>query len=108
LVAVVEPPLPDNWWPDEEYVPYLAAEQALYAWVLNKVGGIEPDEARRRAVARFHYEPMSERGIITHFGAWEIAMADLFGDRHRRPEEFGLEAEYEAEQQKLFHGSKSR
>ena len=99
---MVEAPLLDNWWPDEEYVPYLEAEQALYAWVLSRVGGIEPEEARRRAVARFHYEPMSERGSITHFGAWRIAMADLFRDHCRQPEEFGLAAEYQAEMRRLF------
>ena len=94
--------LPDNWWLDEEYVPYLEAEQRLYAWILVKVGGIEPAEATRRAVARFHYEPMSERGMMTHQGAWRIAMADLFGDHLRDPEEFGLATEYEAEYKRVF------
>jgi hypothetical protein len=97
---------PDNWWPDEEYVPYLEAEQRLYAWVLAKVGGVEPDEAMRRAVARFHYETMRERGPITHIGAWQVAMADLFG-RPRSPEEFGLAAELEAQVKRLFHGEQS-
>jgi len=93
----------DNWWPDEDYVPYLEAEQRLYAWVLVRVARIEPDEAMRRAVARFQYEPMDERGIMTHQGAWRIAMADLFGKHTREPVEFGLSAEYEAELRRLFH-----
>ena len=97
-------PTADNWWPEEEYIPYLEAEQKLYAWILSKVSGVEPAEAMRRAIARFHYESMSERGSITHFGAWVIAMADLFGDHCRRPEEFGLTEEYEAECRRLFHG----
>ncbi|MBA4062937.1 MAG: hypothetical protein C0501_04365 [Isosphaera sp.] len=94
---------PDDWWPDEEYVPYLEAEQRLYAWVLVKVGGVEPDEATRRAVARFHYEPIDRRGIMTHEGAWRVAMADLFGNHARQPAEFGLASEYEAELRRLFH-----
>ena len=96
--------LPDNWWPDEEYVPYLYAEQRLYARVLVRVGGVEPGEAMQRAVARFHYESMSVRGPITHDGAWVIAMCDLFGDHCHEPDEFGLAAEYEAELRRLFHG----
>ncbi|HEV3258638.1 MAG TPA: hypothetical protein VG013_17315 [Gemmataceae bacterium] len=99
---MAESTIPDNWWPDEEYVPYMEAEQKLYAWVLSKVGGIEPMEAIRRAVARFHYEPIGERGIMTHEGAWRIAMCDLFGDHRRCPAEFGLAAEYEAEVRRLF------
>jgi len=94
---------PDNWWPDEEYVPYLEAEQRLYAWILVRVGGVEAEEAMQRAITRFHYEPMHERGIMTNTGAWRIAMSDLFGDR-RQPEEFGLAAEYESESRRLFHG----
>ena len=90
-----------NWWPDEEYVPYLQAEQRMYAWVLVRVASVEPDEAMRRAVARFHYEPIEERGM-THEGAWRIAMADLFGDHTRGPADFGLAAEYEAELRRLF------
>lgn len=93
---------PDNWWPDEEYVPYLEAEQRLYAWVLVKVGRVEPDEAMHRAVARFHYEPMSVRGLMTNSGAWRIAMADLFGNHTRQPADFGLAAEYESEMRRLF------
>jgi hypothetical protein len=96
---------PDNWWPDEEYIPYQLAEQRLYAWVLVRVGGIEAEEAMRRAVARFPFEPMSERGLINHAGAWRIAMADLFGDPGRQPGEFGLAAEVEAEVRRLFHGA---
>ena len=88
-------------WPDHEYVPYLEAEQRLYAWILAAVGGIDTPEAIRRAAARFPYEPDNKRGIITHFGAWVIAMGDLFG-RRRQPEEFGLAAEYEAKQRQLF------
>lgn len=94
---------PDNFWPDEEYVPYLEAERQLYSWVLVKVGGIEPAEAMRRAIARFHYEPMSERGIMTHEGAWRISMCDLLGDHRHDPVEFGLAAEYEVEFKRLFH-----
>jgi len=94
--------LPDNSWPDHEYVPYLEAEQQLYTWILSKVGGIEPAEAMRRAVARFHYEPESERGAITHDGAWRIAMADLFGDHCHDPEEFGLAKELEAQTKRFF------
>jgi len=56
--------MPDNWWPDEEYIPYIEAEQRLYAWILRRVGGVEPAEAMRRAVAQFHYEPMSKRGVM--------------------------------------------
>ncbi|AWM42263.1 hypothetical protein C1280_15050 [Gemmata obscuriglobus] len=81
----------------------MEAEQQLYAWVLVKIGGVEPDEAHRRSVARFHYEPMDKRGLMTHAGAWRIAMADLFGNHTRQPEEFGLAAEYEAEVRRLFH-----
>lgn len=94
---------PDNWWPDEEYIPYLEAEQQLYAWVLVKVGGIEPAEAMRRAVTRFHYDPMSVRGMMTHEGAWRIAMGDLFGDHCHDPVEFGLAVEYRAEFKRLFY-----
>ncbi|QEG26397.1 hypothetical protein GobsT_11420 [Gemmata obscuriglobus] len=94
---------PDDWWPDEEYVPYLEAEQRLYAWVLARVGGVESGEAMRRAVARFHYEPMAERGLMTHAGAWRIAMCDLFGDHCHSPAEFGLAAEYAAEERRWFH-----
>ncbi|HZZ80055.1 MAG TPA: hypothetical protein VFE62_16195 [Gemmataceae bacterium] len=94
----------ENWWPDDEYVPYIQAEQRLYAWVLAKVGGVEPGEAMRRGIARFHYESMEERGLITHAGAWQIAMCDLFGDRRREPKDFGLAEEYEAEVRRLFHG----
>jgi hypothetical protein len=93
---------PDDWWPDEEYVPYLKAEQRLYAWVLVRVGHVEPVEAMRRAVARFHYQPMAERGVMTNIGAWRMAMRDLFG-RRREPEEFGLSDAYEAEKMRLFH-----
>jgi hypothetical protein len=93
---------PDDWWPDEEYVPYLQAEQRLYAWVLVQLGGLDPEEALRRGNARFHYETMDRRGIMTHEGAWRIAMADLFGDHRRQPEEFGLAAEYEAVLRRLF------
>ncbi len=103
---MADPEVPENFWPDEEYVPYLEAEQKLYAWVLTKVGGIEKTEAMRRAVVRFHYEPMNDRGAITHDGAWVIAMADLFGNHCRQPEEFGLAAEYEAELRRLFHGTR--
>ncbi len=92
----------DNEWPDEEYVPYLEAEQKLYAWVLIRVGGVEPDEALQRGRATFHYEPIAERGLITHAGAWRIAMADLFGDHTRQPKDFGLTAEYDAEVHRLF------
>jgi hypothetical protein len=92
----------ENWWPDEEYVPYIHAEQRLYAWILTAVAGIEPDEAMRRAKARFHYEPMNERGMITHAGAWRVAMGDLFGC-DRRPDEFGLAEELEARVQRYFH-----
>ena len=95
--------MPDDWWPDEEYVPYLEAEQRLYAWALIRVGNVEPAEAMRRAVARFHYEPMAERGVMTNIGAWRMAMRDLFG-RWREPGEFGLSDAYEAERMRLFHG----
>src|SRR5262245_51631972 len=91
----------DNRWPDEEYVPYIEAEQRLYAWILVKVAGVEPGEAMRRGVARFHYESMHERGLMTHQGAWRIAMCDLFGDHRHHPEEFGLAAEYETEFKRL-------
>ena len=94
----------ENWWPDEEYVPYLKAEQSLYAWTLSRVSGVQQAEAIKRALARFHYEPMSQRGSITHLGAWKIAMYDLFGDHCRRPEDFGLKDEYEAEFRRLFDG----
>lgn len=97
---------PDDWWPDEEYVPYLYAEQRLYAWILTRVGMVEPEEAMRSAVARFAYEPMNERGSITHLGAWRIAMGDLFG-RQRDPEEFGLAEELEARRMSLFHGERN-
>ena len=97
---------PDDWWPDEEYVPYLEAERRLYAWILTRVSGVEPEEAMRRAVARFEYQPMSERGTITHIGAWRIAMADLFG-RRREPDEFGLAEELEAQRMRLFHGERN-
>jgi hypothetical protein len=101
---VEEADLPDNWWPDEEYIPYLEAEQRLYAWVLAKVGGVEPEEAMRRAVSRFHYETMEERGLMTHAGAWRVAMWDLFGgDDRREPADFGLAPEYEAKLRRLFH-----
>ena len=96
--------VPHGLWPDHEYVPYLDAEQQLYAWVLSKVGGVEAAEAMKRAAARFYYEPVSERGVLTHEGAWRIAMADLFGNHRRQPEEFGLAAEFEATVQRLFHG----
>jgi hypothetical protein len=99
---MAEAPL-DNWWPDEEYVPYLEAEQRLYAWVLVEVGALAPDDAMRRAVARFHYQPMAERGVMTNIGAWQMAMNDLFG-QWRKPEEFGLVGEYEAARMRLFHG----
>jgi hypothetical protein len=95
--------LEDNWWPDEDYVPYLEAEQRMYAWVLVKVADVEPAEAMQRAIIRFHYEPMSERGLMTHAGAWRIAMCDLFGDYYHDPADFGLETEYEAECRRLFH-----
>ena len=100
---MTEADAPDNLWPDEEYVPYVEAERQLYAWALIRVGGGEPDEAKRRADGRFHYEPMSERGVMTTIGAWRMAMRDLFG-RWRRPEEFGLAEAYEAERMRLFHG----
>jgi hypothetical protein len=100
--AMADNKRPDDWWPDEEYVPYLEAEQRLYAWVLVQLGGFEPEEALRRGVARFHYETMDRRGVMTNIGAWQIAMADLFGDHRRRPEEFGLAAEYEAVVRRLF------
>ena len=96
--------LPDNWWPDEEYVPYLEAEQRLYAWVLVRVAGVDRTEATRRAVVRFYYQPMAERGSMTHEGAWRIAMADLFRDHCRDPEEFELTIDYAAEVGRLFHG----
>ena len=99
---MAEPAVPANSWPDDEYVPYLEAEQQLYAWILSKVGGVEPAEAMRRALARFHYEPESERGAITHFGAWRIAMIDLFGDHCRDPEEFGLAEELKAQTKRFF------
>lgn len=66
------------------------------------VAGVEPDEAKRRAEARFHYQPMNERGLITHDGAWRIAMYDLFG-RVRDPGEFGLADELKAQTQRFFH-----
>lgn len=94
----------EDWWPDEEYIPYLEAEQKLYAWILIKVGGVREAEANKRALARFQYEPMGERGSITHSGAWKIAMNDLFGDHGRRPEDLGLKEEYEAEFKRLFDG----
>jgi hypothetical protein len=94
----------NDTWPDHEYLPYLKAEQALYAWVLSKVAGVNPEEAMNRAILRFHYEPPEERGGITHFGAWRIAMADLFGDPHHRPEEFGLAEQLDEQVRRLFHG----
>ncbi len=96
-------PVQSDDWPDDEYIPYLEAEQRLYAWILCKVGGVAPEEAMSRAIARFHYEPQSERGVITNIGAWDIAMRDLFG-RRRKPEEFGLEVEFDALKKRLFHG----
>lgn len=63
----------------------MAAEQRLYAWVLVRVGHIDPGEAMRRAVARFHYDPMSERGLMTHAGSWQIALCDQFGDHCHDP-----------------------
>ncbi|MGL6072522.1 MAG: hypothetical protein ACRC8S_00040 [Fimbriiglobus sp.] len=98
MAEVVE----ENWWPDEEYVPYLEAEQRLYSWVLVKVGGIEPDESMRRALTRFPYEAMAQRGMIHHAGAWRIAMCDLFEGRHYQPADFGIAAVYEAESRRLF------
>jgi hypothetical protein len=94
--------VPDGSWPDHEYVPYLEAEQRLYAWILTRVGGFKPAEAEKRAAARFHYEPESERGALTHYGAWRIAMADLFGDHCRDPEEFGVAEELEEQTKRLF------
>jgi hypothetical protein len=94
--------VPDGSWPDYEYVPYLEAEQRLYAWVLPQVGGVEPAEAERRAAARFHYEPEGERGVLTPDGAWRIAMADLFGGHCRHPEEFGVAEELVEQTTRLF------
>jgi hypothetical protein len=95
-------------WPEEEYLHYLKAERALYAWCLLRVGGIPADEATARADTRFPYEPPDKpyRGLIHHAGAWEIAMVDLFRDHTRRPEEFGLADELKAQALWLFHGER--
>jgi hypothetical protein len=99
-----EEPMPDDWWPDSDYVPYLEAEQRLYAWVLTRVAGVPWEEAMTRAVARFHYQSIEDRGVMTNMGAWRVAMIDLFGHHRHDPEEFGVAQEYEAERMRLFHG----
>lgn len=93
-------------WTEEEYLLYLKADRALYAWCLSRVGGIPVDEAANRAEVRFPYEPPHKpfRGLIHHAGAWEIAMVTLFKDHARRPEEFGLADEYKAQALWLFYG----
>ena len=95
-------------WPEVDYLRYLKADRALYAWCLSRVGGVPADEAATRAEARLPYEPPDApyRGMIHHAGAWEIAMSDVFQDHTRRPEEFGLAAELEAESLWLFHGER--
>ncbi len=98
----------ENVWPEENYLRYLAADRALYAWCLTRVGGVPVDKAAVRAEARFPYEPQGTpyHGLIHHAGAWQIAMLDLFGGHTRQPEEFGLAAELEAESLWLFHGER--
>lgn len=100
-----------NVWPEADYLRYLAADRALYAWCLTRVGGVSAAEAAARAEMRFPYEPPDApfRGLIHHAGAWEIAAADLFGDFPRRhPEEFGVAEELTAQVRWLFHGQREQ
>lgn len=73
-----------------EYLEYLRAERARYAWALRTHGGVPAAQADEAAERRYPYEPPDapHRGLIFHDEAWHWAMLELEGEDYAvlRPE----------------------
>jgi hypothetical protein len=72
-------------WPEDEYVQYLRAERARYAWVMRTYGAMSSAQADEAADLRYPYEPpgTAYRGLVFHDEAWHWAMRALKGERYR-------------------------
>lgn len=69
-------------WDEREYLRYLEAERADYAWTMQHYGGLSADEARQAAVEFYDYEPPDKpyRGLVFHEVAWHWAMQRIMAD----------------------------
>ena len=68
-------------WTEAEYVAYLEAERHLFAWCLERYGGVSKEEAVKQALVRYPYQPAGTRlrGLIFHDQAWYWAMLHIKG-----------------------------
>ncbi|NEE03942.1 hypothetical protein [Phytoactinopolyspora halotolerans] len=87
-------------WAEADYVEYLQQERRLFAWVMQRHGGLSPDESEAAALEQYPYEPSDApfRGLVFHDEAWHWAMLAIHGDRYwaDHPEFAQASAEYRA------------
>ncbi|RPF30174.1 hypothetical protein EDD96_6762 [Streptomyces sp. Ag109_G2-6] len=87
-------------WSEAEYVDCLQAERRGYARVMQRHGGLTPEEARAAALEHYPYEPAEApfRGLIFHDEAWHWAMLAIHGDQYvvEHPELVDPSPDYDA------------
>lgn len=68
-------------WSEEEYRRYLELERRGYAWVMERHGGMSPEQAEQAALEWYHYESADEpcRGLVFHDESWHWAMLAIHG-----------------------------
>ncbi|MFF9984708.1 hypothetical protein [Streptomyces erythrochromogenes] len=71
-------------WSETEYLDYLQSERRRYAWVMQHLGGLPPEEAAEAALTFYPYQSAEVplRGLVFHDEAWHWAMLMIHGDRY--------------------------
>jgi hypothetical protein len=86
-------------WTEAEYVTHLRDERRVYAWVMERYGGLTPAAAGQAALEWYPYEPTDTpiRGLVFHDEAWHWAMTAIHGHDYvvTRPELAVPPAEYD-------------
>jgi hypothetical protein len=98
-------------WTESEYVAALEGERHLFAWCLERYGGISNDAAAKQALVRYPYEAADQpfRELVFHDTSWHFAMVHLNGDgywrAHRELEQ--PSREYEEVRRRVFGRGRS-
>ncbi|MFH7597407.1 hypothetical protein WDV06_20235 [Streptomyces racemochromogenes] len=85
---------------EAEYLDCLRGERRAYAWVMERYGGMPPQEAAEAAVRCYPYEPADDpyRWLVFHEEAWHWAMQAVHGHDYvvEQPELVHPPADYRA------------
>ncbi|MEU6237607.1 hypothetical protein [Kitasatospora sp. NPDC047058] len=68
-------------WSEEAYCRCLELERRGYAWVMERHGGMSPEQAEQAALECYPYEPADDpyRGLVFHEESWHWAMLAIHG-----------------------------